>query len=98
MCADIVGISAMSLAPILVRRVVGVDHVRAVVLVGILTLGALETSPDLRADANAVALLDLLDVLADFDSLANDFVSYAEGTFVFTPAAGYGVTVEQRQL
>ena len=67
--------------------------VRAVVLVGSLAVGALEAGPDLRADADTIALLDGLDVLADSDSLAHDLVAYAERTLKLAPAAGDGVHV-----
>ena len=66
---------------------------RAIVLVGIFAVGALEASPDLCADADTITLLDGLDVLADPDGLANDFVAYAERTLELAPAASDGVHV-----
>lgn len=74
----------------------GIAHtnlVRAVVLVLVLAVGALEAGPDLRTHADAVALLDGLDVLAHPDGLADDLVAYAEGSLKLSPPAGDGVDV-----
>lgn len=59
----------------------------AVVLVGALTLRALEACPDLRADSNTVANFDLFHVLADRYRLANDLVADAQWALIFSPAA-----------
>src|SRR4051794_32126069 len=66
---------------------------RAVVLVGSFAVGALEASPDLCADTDAITLLDGLHILADPDGLANDLVAYAERALELAPPAGDGVHV-----
>jgi hypothetical protein len=52
--------------------------VGAVVLLVVLALGAGEIGTDLSADTRAVTNLDLCDLGADLDNLANDFVSNAK--------------------
>jgi hypothetical protein len=80
-------------APVLVLGVVRVDEVRAVVFVGILADIALEAGPYLGADADTIALLDVLDVLSDVDGTADDFVADTEGAFKISPSAGDRVDV-----
>lgn len=65
----------------------------AVVLVIALALRALQASPHLSANADAVALLDRLDLGADLDGLADDLVAYADGQGRTAPAAVDGVDV-----
>jgi len=67
--------------------------VRAVVLVLVLAVGALEASPDLGTHADSVALLDGLDVLAHPNGLADNLVAHAEGALEVSPPAGDGVYV-----
>ena len=64
------------------------DHVRAVVLVVLLALLALETSLDLGADADALAFLDQGYVLADLDRLANDLVPNTDRQRALAPPTG----------
>jgi len=90
---DVACPTAVCRAPIGILGVVSVDEVRAVVLIGTLADLALETRPDLRADANAVALLDLLDILADVDGSPYNLMADIEGSFKITLAAGHGVDV-----
>lgn len=61
---------------------------RAVVLVCALALRTLEARPDLGADADAVTLLDLLNVFAHLNSLANYFMTYTKRALVVAPASG----------
>jgi hypothetical protein len=81
--AVVVGVASIRLA--LAARIdvaVGVGALtRAVALPVRLTLDAvgLEAGPGLGADANAVADLDVLDVLADPDGLADDLMADAAG-------------------
>lgn len=70
------------------------DEVRAVVLICALALLALETTPDLGANTDSVALLYLLDILANLDSFSNNFVADAERTLVIAPSSGNGVSVQ----
>ena len=67
--------------------------VRAIVLVIALALRALQAGPDLSANANAVALLDGLDLGPDLDSLANNLMSYADRQRGTPPAAVDGVYI-----
>lgn len=69
------------------------DHLGTVILVLRLANVALETAPDLGAHADAVALLHALDLLADADGAADDFMSDAEGALEIAPAARYGEDV-----
>ena len=66
---------------------------RAIVLILCSAQLTLHARPDLGADADAIALLDVLDGLSDLDGLANHFVADAERALEFTPAAGDGVDV-----
>jgi hypothetical protein len=76
-----------------VFAVVGVDHIRAVVFVLVFAELALEARRDLSTNTNTVADLDLADLVANSDSLANDFVTNAERTFKVSPSASNGVNI-----
>lgn len=90
---DVRGEPAVRPAAVGILGVVGVHELGAVVFVLVLAEVALEAGPDLGADADAVADFEVLDVLADLDGFADDFVADAEGAFVVAPAAGDGVKV-----
>lgn len=63
------------------------NHVRTVVFIIRLAILALQTGRDLGADAYAIANLDASRALvADLDSLADDFVTYAERHWGVSPA------------
>lgn len=66
---------------------------RTIVLVVALALRALETGPDLGADTDTIALLDVLDGLADLDRLPDNLVAYADRGMGLAPAAGDGVDI-----
>lgn len=66
---------------------VGINPVRAVVLIVALAVLALEAGRDLGADTDTVSNLDGLDCGADLDGMANDFVAYTDGKRNLTPAA-----------
>ena len=53
---------------------IGIELVFAVGFVVVLTLAAVQTSPGLGADADTLTLLDLGDLGADPDCLANDLL------------------------
>ena len=59
---------------------------RAVVLVVRLADFALQASPDLSTDTNAVSNFDGGNLVADFDGLADDFVPYADREIGLTPS------------
>lgn len=69
------------------------DQTRAIILIIALTRAALQARPDLSADTDAVADLDVLDLGPDFNSLPYDLVADAEGRWRVAPAAGYRVHV-----
>lgn len=64
------------------------NKVWAVVLIGALTLRALEARPDLRANPDAVAYFDLFHILAHRYSFANDLVADAQWALILSPTAG----------
>lgn len=61
----------------LVNGAIGVDGLLAVVLVTVLAINALAARICLRTNTDTVTDLDVLDVLADLDSLANNLVANA---------------------
>jgi len=70
------------------------NHVRTVVLIIRLAVLALQAGRDLGADTYAVANLDASRALvADLDSLADDFVTYAERHWGLSPAAVDGMDI-----
>lgn len=69
------------------------DHVRAIVLIIALANLALQASPDLCADANAVSYFTERYLWTSLDDLADDFVSDAERKFLSPPAAGDRVEI-----
>jgi len=70
-------VSTVRLASVGPLAAVGVSGLGAVVLVAGLALLALEARAGLGADSDAVAQLDVLDLLADADGLADDLVADA---------------------
>ena len=60
---------------------------RAVVLVVSLAELALQAGPDLRSNTNTVSDLDGCHLLADLDSLTNDFVTDADWERAIAPTA-----------
>lgn len=72
---------------------VGVNLLRAVVLVPVLALSALHARPDLRANSDTVSDLDSLDLVADAHGLADDLVSDDEGQLALAPALLEGMHV-----
>jgi hypothetical protein len=92
-CADVRSETTMSDAAIRVFAVVSVDHIRAVVLVLVLAKLALKTRRNLGSNTHTVSNLDILDLIAYSDSLADNFVTDAERTFKVSPAAGNGVDI-----
>jgi len=71
------GVSTVGLASVGPLSTVGVRGLGAVVLVTGLALLALEARAGLGADADTVADLDVLDLLADADGFADDLVANA---------------------
>ena len=77
-----------------VLSAVGIDLVRAVVLLVGLALVAGKIGADLGTRSNTVANLVLGDLGSDLDDAANDLVSYAQGKGnVVSPSTGDGVDV-----
>lgn len=71
-----------------------VDLVGAVVLVVTLALLASKVGANLSTNTGTVANLDLGDLAADLDDLANDLMSYAERKRnVLSPPSGDGVNI-----
>ena len=71
-------VTALGNSAIGILRSVGVELIRAVVLVIRFADRAREVGTDLSANTNTVSNLDVLDLGANSDGLANDLVSYAE--------------------
>ena len=77
-----------------VLSAVGIDLVRAVVLLVGLALVAGKIGADLGTRSNTVANFVLGDLGSDLDDTANDLVSYAQGKGnVVSPSTGDGVDV-----
>lgn len=77
-----------------VLSAVGIDLVRAVVLLVGLALVTGKIGADLGTRSNTVANLVLGDLGSDLDDAANDLVSYAQGKGnVVSPSTGDGVDV-----
>lgn len=72
-----------------IRRAVRIHLVRTVVLVVALAVLALQTRPDLRAHADAVAHFDCLDGLPDADCVPDDFVPDGQGGGVGAPSVKF---------
>lgn len=66
---------------------------RAVVFIIVFANLALQASPDLCTDANAVSYLAERYLWPSLDDLADDFVSDAERKFLSSPAAGNRVEI-----
>ena len=66
---------------------------RAVVLVVLLADVTLQAGLNLSSHANTVSDLDGLDLVADLDRMANDFVTDAKGERAATPTSADGVDV-----
>jgi hypothetical protein len=65
----------------------------AVIFVIALALRAFQARPDLCTNTNTIANLDILYLGPDLDGLAYDFMAYTDGSYGFTPAAGYSVDI-----
>ena len=77
-----------------VLSAVGIDLIRAVILLVGLALVAGKIGANLGTRTNAVADLVLGDLGSDLDDAANDLVSYAQGKGnVVSPSTGDGVDV-----
>lgn len=71
-----------------------VDLVGAVVLLVILAVVAGEVGADLGSNTNTVSDLDLGNLAANLDGLADDLVSNTEGKGnIFSPSSSYGVDI-----
>lgn len=78
LCAVVRSVTAHGLSLVVgPQAAVSVGAVRTVVLTTGLAVIALEAGTGLGTDTYTVALLDVLDVLANADGLANDFVTDA---------------------
>ena len=93
MGANVGGVAALADGAVGVLGGKGVDGVGAVVLLVGLAVGAGQIGADLGADADAVAGLGRLDVGADLEHAADDFVADADGQGTVAPAAIDGVHV-----
>lgn len=93
MSADVRREATLRNGTIFVRSAVGVDGVRAVVLLVRLAVVAGEIGLDLSANADAVADLDCLHVLADLDGFADDLVADADWQWALAPSAGDRVDI-----
>lgn len=69
------------------------NHVRTVVLVVCLAELALQAGTDLSAHTNTVSNLNGCHLIADFYSLANDFMTDADGKRAITPTASDGMNI-----
>lgn len=72
---------------------ISIDSLGAVVLVISLARAAVQARPDLRANTDAVADVDALDIRADADGVADDLVADDERELGLAPAAGERVHV-----
>ena len=81
--AGVLCVSALGDVTVWVFAVIGCDLAGTVVLEALSALLAiwLEAGPGLRTDTYAVPDFDVLDVLADFDCFAYNFVADAAGVF-----------------
>ena len=52
---------------------------RTVVLIVTLALWAFQASPDLRSDTDPISDFDVLDSVANFDGVSNNFMTHADG-------------------
>lgn len=69
------------------------NHMRTVVLVVRFAKLAFQAGTDLSAHTNAVSNLDCCHLVADFDSLADDFMADADWKGAITPTASDGMNV-----
>lgn len=94
MCADVAGVSTLRDSAVSVLSTVCVDLVWAVVLLVRLAVVAGKIGTNLSTNTSAVTNLNLGDLGADLDNLADDLVSYAERQRnVFSPSTSDGVDV-----
>lgn len=66
---------------------------RTVILIIRLAKLALQTGTDLSANTNAISNLDGCHLVADFDSLANDFMTDTDGERAVAPTASDGMDI-----
>jgi hypothetical protein len=90
----VAGVSSLRNGTVGMLSTVCVDLVGAVVLHVVLAVVACEIGTDLSSNTNAVSNLDLGDLAANLDGLADDLVSNAERKGnIFSPSSGYGVDI-----
>lgn len=75
------------------RSTICVNHLRAVVLVLVLAVLALHARPDLSTNTDSVALLELGDLVANSQDLADDLVTDTEREGSVTPSTSDGVDI-----
>lgn len=91
---DVAGVATLSNGAIGVGRAIGVNRVRAVVLLVCLAVVAREVGANLCTDTGAIADLQTLDLGADLDDLSNNLMSYAEREGnILSPPSRDGVDV-----
>lgn len=66
---------------------------RAIIFIVRLANLALQTSPNLGSDSNAVSNIDRRNFVADFDCLANDLMSDAQREIGLSPTSSDGVNI-----
>ena len=69
------------------------NHVRAIILIVRFAELALQTGTDLSANTNTVSNLDSRHLVADFNGLANNFMTDADWKWAITPASSDGMDI-----
>jgi hypothetical protein len=91
--ADVAGIAALCDGAVGVRSAVRVDLLWAIVFVVVFALLALHAGPNLGPNTDAVANFDRAHFRADFDGLADNLMTYAEGKRDLAPTASDAVDI-----
>ena len=93
MGANVAGVSALCDGAVGVWSAVRIDLLWAIVFVVVFALLALHAGPNLGPDTDAVANLDSAHFRANFDGLADDLMTNAEGKRDLAPATSDAVDI-----
>ena len=93
MRTHVAGVASLCERAIWIRCAVGINGVRAVVLLVGFAVFAGQIGADLSTNAYAVPDFNRLDVLANFYGFANDFVADTDWKGSFAPATVDGVDI-----
>lgn len=83
----------MSLAAVLILRVVCVHQFWAIVLVLVLAKIAFKASPYLGSNADGITNLEISNMLSDLNRLADNLVPDAQGAVILSSATCYSMKV-----